>query len=95
MLPQPGQCRLLGRMLDEKLSLPIRYISVSWEIGVASGPCDPALIPAFPLRATRGAGGWCAWCVDTTTGLPWAYTQFLVQVIGAQGGWWEEWLEPC
>lgn len=94
MPPNLGNAGLLGRMLDEKAppSPSGTFLSLG-RLGQPVGPCDPALIPAFPHKGYQRSREWCAWCVDTTTGSPWPIPSFL-SAIGAQGGWWEDTLSP-
>ena len=49
MPPNLGNAGLLGRMLDEKAppSPSGTFLSLG-RLGQPVGPCDPALIPAFP-----------------------------------------------
>lgn len=100
MPPNLGNAGLLGRMLDEKappspsgmflspgrlgqLSSGSIYYKSQW------GSCDPALTPALPTKGCRRNQGWCAWCVDTTTGSLWPIPSFL-SATGAWGGRWHE-----
>lgn len=86
MPPNLGNAGLLGRMLDEKAPpSPSGTFLSHRSLGQPVGCQDPALTLAFPPKGYQRSQGWCAWCVDTTTGSPWPIPTFL-SATGAQEG---------